>query len=344
MAWYDANQRTLPWRGSSNPYHIWVSEIMLQQTRVEAVRPYFGRFLNACPDVAALAAISEEQLLKLWEGLGYYNRARNLQKAARLIMEEYGGRMPGSYDLLIRLPGIGEYTAGAIASIAFDEPRPAVDGNVLRILARLMGDTSDVLEVSTRKSFQNALGEIFPKERPGDFNQAMMELGATVCLPGGKPKCEECPWQKSCVACQKALTDRLPIKKKKSPRQIEKKTVLLIRDDRYTLIRKREEKGLLAGMYEFPMLEGRVSQKKALDFAGKLGLQPLKIESLGEATHIFTHKEWQMKGVLIQIADTRPEKSGSLRLPEGYHLILPEEIDKVYPMPSAFKAFRNRIF
>ena len=344
LEWYDANQRTLPWRGSKDPYHIWVSEIMLQQTRVEAVRPYFGRFLEACPNVAALAELPDEQLLKLWEGLGYYNRARNLKKAAGQIMEEYDGKIPETYDLLIRLPGIGDYTAGAVASIAFGQPRPAVDGNVLRIIARLMGDKSDILEASTKNNYRKALERILPKERAGDFNQAMMELGATVCLPKGKPGCGVCPWQKECTACREGLTDSLPVKKKKNPRRVEKKTVLVIRDDRYTLIRRREEGGLLAGMYEFPMLEGRVSQKEALAFVKGLGLHPLKVESLGEAVHIFTHLEWHMKGMLIRIADTGKEKTGSLKLPEHYHLILPEEIDESFPVPSAYKAFRAQLF
>ncbi len=344
LEWYDANQRILPWRGSKDPYHIWVSEIMLQQTRVEAVRPYFGRFLDACPDIKTLAGMDEERLLKLWEGLGYYNRVRNLQKAARQIMEEYNGRMPATYELLIKLPGIGEYTAGAVASIAFNEPRPAVDGNVLRIIARLTGDTGNILEAGTRKNYRESLERIFPADRPGDFNQAMMELGATLCQPAGKPKCEGCPWNRECVALREHLTDILPVRKKKDARRIDRKTVLVIRDDRYTLIRKRSEKGLLAGMYEFPMLDGRISRKAALDFVETLGLQPVRIESLGEAVHIFTHREWHMQGFLIRIADTDKEKTGSLKLPEHYRLILPEEIDETYPIPSAYKAFRSHLF
>ena len=200
LAWYDEAKRILPWRGTKDPYNIWVSEIMLQQTRVEAVKPYYDRFLQALPTVRDLAGAEESYLLKLWEGLGYYNRVRNMQKAAQILVERYGGEMPADAKEILALPGIGSYTMGAIASIAFQIPLPAVDGNVLRILTRLYGDDSDILDPRFKKKTEEALVRIMPKDRPGDVNQAMMELGATVCLPNGMPKCESCPWQDRCVA------------------------------------------------------------------------------------------------------------------------------------------------
>ncbi|MCR5418775.1 MAG: A/G-specific adenine glycosylase [Lachnospiraceae bacterium] len=345
LDWYDQNKRDLPWRGSGDAYRIWVSEIMLQQTRAGAVKEYYRRFLDALPNVGALASADETELLKLWEGLGYYNRVRNMQKAAQVVTEEYEGSLPGEYELLLKLPGIGEYTAGAIVSIAFDKPCPAVDGNVLRILARLMADDSDIGDMTTRKAYREALCRVIPGDRPGDFNQALMDLGAMVCLPAGAPRCEECPWTKFCRARRRGQTDRYPCKKPKAARRIEHKTVLLIRDHRHTVIRKRPGRGLLAGMYEYPTLDGWLKRKEILSFVGELGLSPLKVSAAGEAVHIFTHKEWHMKGYLVRIEDTlesREMKNGGL-LPPGYELILPEEIDDKYPLPSAFKAFRSQL-
>ena len=190
LAWYDKGRRILPWRESPTPYHVWVSEIMLQQTRVEAVKPYYDRFMQELPDIEALAKVDEEKLLKLWEGLGYYNRARNLKKSAEKIVIDYEGQMPDSYEELVKLTGIGSYTAGAIASIAFGKPYPAVDGNVLRILARLRLDERDILDAGVKRAVETELLQVIPKDRPGDFNQALMELGAVVCVPNGMPKCD----------------------------------------------------------------------------------------------------------------------------------------------------------
>ena len=337
LAWYDANKRILPWRGSRDPYRIWVSEIMLQQTRVEAVRPYYDRFMKALPEVGDLAAATQEQLLKLWEGLGYYNRVKNLQKAARIIMEKYDGQMPDEYELLLALPGIGSYTAGAVASIAFDRPCPAVDGNVLRILSRLTADESNVLDPKIKKRMEDELRGIMPSGRPGDFNQAMMELGATVCLPNGAPKCDLCPWRWMCRARALGWIDRIPHKEKKKARQIEKKTVLLIRDGDRTLIRKRKESGLLAGLYEFPTFDGWLETEEIERSVTGLGYQPLYIRQLEDARHIFTHKEWHMKGYLVKVADTESDREAE-RL-----LILPQEIEKKYPIPSAFKSYTKYV-
>ncbi|MCR5283639.1 MAG: A/G-specific adenine glycosylase [Lachnospiraceae bacterium] len=343
LLWYDNNKRSLPWRETKDPYRIWVSEIMLQQTRVEAVRGYYQRFLEALPDIGALARAEEPYLLKLWEGLGYYNRVRNMQKAAIRVMEEYEGRMPDCYELLLSLPGIGEYTAGAIASIAFDRVAPAVDGNVLRILARLWGDASDIADPGVKKAFAKRLLAYIPQDRPGDFNQALIELGAVVCVPNGKPKCGECPWREICIAKKEERTDLLPVKSKKKERSIEKKTVLLILDGSHVLLHKRPKSGLLAGMYEFPMADGWISAARAKEMTAELGLSPLRIRKSTEAVHIFTHKEWHMHSYLVTVADTMPEAKAKKTPWQEYVLIPPGELDKTYPLPSAFKAFRHII-
>ncbi len=343
LSWYDNNKRSLPWRETKDPYRIWVSEIMLQQTRVEAVKGYYKRFLDALPDIGALADAQEPYLLKLWEGLGYYNRVRNMQKAAIRVMEEFDGRMPDTYELLVTLPGIGEYTAGAIASIAFDRAVPAVDGNVLRILARLWGDASDIADPRVKKEFSKALSVYIPKDRPGDYNQALIELGAMVCVPNGKPKCEECPWKGICVAKKEERIDTLPVKSKKKERSIEKKTVLLIWDGNHVLLHKRPESGLLAGMYEFPMADGWVSQTKAKELVTELGFSPMRVKKSVEAVHIFTHKEWHMHSYEIKVADTMPESRTEKTPWQEYVLIPPRELERSYPLPSAFKAFREII-
>lgn len=343
LTWYDANKRILPWRMSKNPYDIWVSEIMLQQTRVEAVKPYYDRFMSELPTISDLAGAQTEQLLKLWEGLGYYNRVRNLQKAAIQIMEEYDGQMPADYELIVKLPGIGSYTAGAIISIAFEKPYPAVDGNVLRILTRLSADPSDILSAKFKKQMEKEVSEIMPQTRPGDFNQAMMELGATVCLPNGAPKCEACPWRDMCQARKQCLLDKIPYKEKKKKRTIEKKTVLLIRDGDKTLIRKRPDSGLLAGLFEFPTLEGWLDEDEILQFVNSLGLQTMYVKAVEDATHIFTHREWHMKGYLIKVADTEANRNEDGMNQSEMHLIFPSEIEKKYPIPSAYKAYTKYV-
>ena len=252
FAWYDVNRRILPWRELVTPYRVWVSEIMLQQTRVEAVKPYFERFMTALPDIRALAESDEEQLLKLWEGLGYYNRVRNMQKAARQILEDYGGVMPSEYEDLLTLTGIGSYTAGAIASIAYQKKRPAVDGNVLRVLSRLRRDDRFISDGKVKQEVEKDLLEIMPGHRPGDFNQAMMEIGACICIPNGAPLCDQCPLADICRAHKDGVETQYPYKEAKRSRNIEKKTILILRDDDKTVVRKRPEKGLLAGMYELP--------------------------------------------------------------------------------------------
>ncbi|MDD6627547.1 MAG: A/G-specific adenine glycosylase [Lachnospiraceae bacterium] len=339
LTWYDKGRRILPWREEPTPYHVWLSEIMLQQTRVEAVKPYYDRFLKALPDIRSLAEVDEEQLLKLWEGLGYYNRARNLKKAAMTIMSDYGGEMPGQYDELCKLSGIGSYTAGAISSIAFDNPVPAVDGNVLRILSRLRVDDRDILDAKVRKSIEEELRGVMPADRPGDFNQALMELGAMVCIPNGMAKCEECPWNHLCEARKQSRIAEFPKKAPKKPRSIEKKTILVIQDAEKVALHKRPDKGLLAGMYEFPSMEGHREEEEVIEYLKQLGLQPLRIRKLEDTKHIFTHKEWHMIGYAIRVDELcKLEKASA----SGELLFIdPMETQSNYPIPSAFAAYAD---
>ena len=333
LAWYDRGRRILPWREEPTPYHVWVSEIMLQQTRVEAVKPYYDRFMKKLPDIAALAAAEEEVLLKLWEGLGYYNRVRNLNKAAVMIMEEYGGRMPDSYEELLKLPGIGSYTAGAIASIAYGKPVPAVDGNVLRVLSRLRLDERDIMQTNVKKQIEEELSYSMPRDRAGDFNQALMELGAMVCIPNGAPKCAECPWENLCLAHKEGREQEFPVKTKKKARTIEKKTILLIRDENKAALKKRPDKGLLAGMYEFPWIEGKLTEKEVLAYLKEIGLSVLHIKPLAESNHIFTHKEWHMTGYAVRVDELAPKVENDM-----IYVNQKEAIEK-YPIPSAFAAY-----
>lgn len=301
LHWYEYNARILPWRDSLNPYYVWVSEIMLQQTRVEAVKGYFDRFITNLPDVKSLAECPEEKLMKLWEGLGYYSRVRNLQKAAQIIQEEYGGRLPEDYDKLLGLPGIGTYTAGAVASIAFGIPVPAVDGNVLRVTKRIACRYDDITKESIKKELWLDLKEIMPQECPGDFNQALMELGATICLPNGRPKCEQCPVMHLCKAFHQDKVMELPIKPAKKERKKQKKTILLMEYQGRFALHKRENKGLLAGMWELPGMEGHIKSKDLGKKLMALGIDYEIITSLGHAKHIFSHIEWHMAGFYIRL-------------------------------------------
>lgn len=337
LAWYDDNRRILPWREQPTPYRVWVSEIMLQQTRVEAVKPYFRRFMEALPDIGALADVREEELLKLWEGLGYYSRARNLRKAAIQIRQEYGGEMPDDYGELLKLAGIGSYTAGAIASIAFGRPVPAVDGNVLRVAARLRMDTRPITDGKVKAAVERDLAAIIPADRPGDFNQAMMEIGACVCIPNGSPQCGICPLQKLCLAHAASAESEYPKKQPKKPRKIEDKTILVVRDANRAALRKRADKGMLAGMYEFPSMDGFRTAEEVVGYLADNGLKTLRIQPLEDAKHIFTHKEWHMKGYMVRVDELEPwrqEGSG-----EEWLFVDPLETQDKYPIPSAFGAY-----
>ncbi|MDO4260628.1 MAG: A/G-specific adenine glycosylase [Eubacteriales bacterium] len=333
LSWYDKHARVLPWREDPSPYRVWVSEIMLQQTRVEAVKPFFERFLKALPDVQALADCPEDQLLKLWEGLGYYNRVRNMQKAARIVAEEYGGAFPADFDLLLRLPGVGSYTAGAIGSIAFGLQVPAVDGNVLRVLSRVEASYEDILKQSVKTDMENRIRRIIPAGRAGDFNQALIEIGAIVCVPNGKARCEECPLAFLCRAKALGVVDELPKKKAKKERRIEERTVLILKEGDRVAIRKRPPKGLLAGLYELPSLDGQLGERQVLAAVREWGLSPLRILPLQGAKHIFSHVEWHMTGYAVSLEETgEMEESGLLFVDVA-------ETEKRYPIPSAFAAY-----
>lgn len=332
LLWFSGHARVLPWREEATPYRVWVSEIMLQQTRVEAVKPYFERFTGALPDIAALAACEEETLLKLWEGLGYYNRVRNMQLAAKTVMEQYEGALPADYDKLLELKGIGHYTAGAIASIAYQIPVPAVDGNVLRVITRVTADDSDIRKQSVKNEMEAALKEIMPKDAAGAFNQALMELGATVCLPNGAPLCGECPWKDFCEASKKDIWQTLPVKSKAKPRRIEEKTVLIIRDGEKIVLHKRPKQGLLAGLYEFPNVAGHLTKEEALKFVEDKSLIPVHIEKLEDAKHIFSHIEWRMTGYMIKVSELETEQSNLL-------FVEAKDSEKKYPIPAAFAKY-----
>lgn len=338
LAFYDRGRRILPWREEPTPYHVWVSEIMLQQTRVEAVKPYYDRFMKALPDIRSLSEAEEEKLLKLWEGLGYYNRVRNMKKAAEMIVSQYGGEMPADYEQILSLPGIGSYTAGAISSIAFGIRRPAVDGNVLRVLSRLRSDSRNIMQQSVRNEIEQELLTVMPTGRPGDFNQALMELGAMVCTPNGAPKCEECPWKELCMAHREGCETSFPCKPPKKPRTIEDKTVLIIKDERKAALTKRPEKGLLAGMYEFPSLTGHLSKDEVLLFLKEKGLSVLRITPLTDSKHIFSHKEWHMIGYAVKVdelAEMTDQQDESLIFVDS------REIREQYPIPTAYQAYRK---
>lgn len=337
LEWYDKNMRILPWREEPTPYRVWVSEIMLQQTRVEAVKPYFERFMEALPDVRTLAQAPEEQLLKLWEGLGYYNRVRNLQKAALQIVREYGGEMPGDYESLIRLAGIGSYTAGAVSSIAYGRPVPAVDGNVLRVLARLRKDERNIADGKVKAAVEKELAEVMPLDRPGDFNQAMMEIGACVCIPNGEPLCGRCPLGRLCLSHADGTETEFPRKEGKKPRKIEEKTVLIIRDANRAALHRRPAGGLLAGMYEFPMLDGRRTAEEVTAYLAENGFKALRIQPLEDAKHIFTHKEWHMAGYMIRVDELEHGCPG--KDSRDWLFVEPRETEEKYPVPSAFSAY-----
>ena len=329
VQWYQKNKRILPWRIEKDPYKIWISEIMLQQTRIEAVKEYYHRFMLALPTVNDLASIKEEKLLKLWQGLGYYNRARNLKKAATIIKDEYHGIMPSCYDELVKLPGIGEYTAGAIASIAYNEKVTAVDGNVLRVISRIIGSRKNVLEESTKKEITAMLTSVIPKEA-GDFNEGLMELGETICLPNQDPLCEKCPLKQYCYAYENNVTSELPVREKKQKKETEGKTVFLFMTEEGKIaIRKRPDKGLLAGLYEFPNVDKILEEKEIEQVAQTYQLKIESIKKAGKYKHIFTHKIWQMHGHKAVVSEENKE----------FLWVTMEQLKKEYPIPTAFQPF-----
>ena len=328
LPWYEQNKRDLPWRADRDPYHIWLSEIMLQQTRVEAVKGYYARFLDALPTIEALARCDDELLHKLWEGLGYYSRVRNLKKAAHAILNKHGGLFPTRYEEVLALPGIGDYTAGAVCSIAFHQKTPAVDGNVLRVLSRLRDDPSPIDLPQTKKEVRALLEAIYP-ENAGDFTQALMELGATLCGPNWKPRCQDCPCREICLGYKRGTADILPVKSPKKEKRQEDRTVFIFRCDGKYALQKRPDRGLLAGLWQFPNISGHFDTQALLSQAEAMGLHILSIHKVIERKHIFTHIIWNMKGVYLDVA----EPAGDFRW------MTEEEINSQAALPTAFRLF-----
>jgi len=331
LPWYEQHKRDLPWRRDREPYHVWLSEIMLQQTRVEAVRGYYLRFLEALPTIADLAACDDDRLHKLWEGLGYYSRVRNLKKAAQVIEAEHKGLFPEPYEQIRALPGIGDYTAGAISSICFGRPEPAVDGNVLRVVTRLTASFEPITKPQTKKAITMQLREVYPEGRCGDFTQALMELGATVCLPNGEPHCAACPMAELCQSREEKLWREIPVKEKKKTRKIEEKTVFLLRCGEKLAVRKRPETGLLADLWEFPNVPGKMTAQEALEQASQWGCCPRELHKSIGKTHIFTHIQWNMTGYYIDCETEAPD----------FLWAEPEMLNDEISLPTAFRQFRE---
>ena len=328
LPWYRENQRDLPWRRDREPYHVWLSEIMLQQTRVEAVKGYYARFLEALPTIESLAKCDDEVLHKLWEGLGYYSRVRNLKKAAGVIMEQHDGRFPEDYESIRGLPGIGDYTAGAICSICFDQPTPAVDGNVLRVISRLTENDTPIDLPARKKEVQTQLAAIYPLAA-GAFTQALMELGATLCGPNWKPRCEECPCREFCGGACHGTAEQYPVKLPKKEKKQEDRTVFVLSCDGKYALEKRPNKGLLAGLWQFPNVLGKMETGEALAQAECWGLKPRDIQKQIERKHIFTHICWQMRGIYLEVAE-----------PGGdFAWLTPEQIQDEAALPTAFRQF-----
>lgn len=334
LDWYRENARSLPWRENTDPYRIWISEIMLQQTRVEAVKPYYQRFLARLPNIFALAEIHEDELFKLWEGLGYYSRARNLQKAARMICERFGGCFPQHYEDILSMPGVGPYTAGAIASIAFGQPTPAVDGNVMRVLARVTETRQGIADPQLKKEFTERLREIYPPHHCGDFTQSLMELGAIICLPNGAPLCAACPLCGLCRAFAHSVQNELPVLPRAKQRKKQNITVFLLTCGENVAVHKRESKGLLAGLWEFPNCEEKLTEAKAMQWLSNRGLAPEKLISAPEKKHIFTHVEWTMCCFLAEC-----QKPGG-----DFKWVSRDALISELSLPTAFRQFLPVLF
>ena len=333
ILWYEKHARSFPWRENTDPYRVWVSEIMLQQTRISAALPYYKAFMDRLPVVSDLASIDDDELLKLWQGLGYYSRARYLKEAAQKVMTDFGGIFPTTFDKLLSLPGIGRYTAGAVASICGNEAVSAVDGNVLRVLCRYLNSKIDVLDASSKKMAEIVLNEIISKEKPGVFNEAIMELGETICLPNGEPDCEKCPLCETCLGYKTGEAKNLPIRKKKAKRKQEKRIVFLLMTDSKVALLRRPEKGLLANLWEFPNVLEDIPSVNVANVLKKMGVEFVSIEPIGEAKHIFSHIEWYMTGFKVRV------KSEIL----GFTWVTKEELWQKYSVPSAFSYFHKKI-
>ncbi len=328
LPWFDRGHRDLPWRQDREPYHVWLSEIMLQQTRVEAVRGYYLRFLEALPSLETLAACDDEKLHKLWEGLGYYSRVRNLKKTAQILVETQNGQFPRSYEALLRLPGIGAYTAGAICSICFDLPTPAVDGNVLRVVSRLTEDQTPIDLPAYKAAVAAQLEQIYPSQA-GKFTQALMELGATLCGPNRPPECEKCPCCGFCLGGKHGTAEDFPKKSPKKDRRVEEKTVLILSCGDALALEKRPEQGLLAGLWQFPNVPGKLEPEQALAQAEKWGLRPRDLLRQVERQHIFTHIRWELRGYYIEVTQ-----------PDGpFSWLNQDQLRQDAALPTAFRQF-----
>ncbi len=342
IEWYRNNGRSLPWRKDRDPYRVWVSEIMLQQTRVETVIPYFERFVKRFPDIASLAASEDEELFKLWEGLGYYSRALNMKKAAQIICARYQGTFPEKFEEIMDLPGIGSYTAGAISSIAFEQAKAAVDGNVLRVITRLTENSWDISDVKFRRQVAELLEQIYPLKGKGDFTQSLMELGAVICVPNGEPRCGDCPLAFFCGAYHSGMQMQYPVKKKKIVRKIEQKTVLILRirdiEDRVA-IRKREDGGVLARMWEFPNLECILTRQEILQWLSNKNVTVKEMSGYGtqeqQIKHIFTHIEWHMTYWIVD-CETVGEDN-------GFIWVTAQQLENEIALPTAFKKVYKKI-
>ncbi len=333
LSWYDAHARSLPWRPTAtnpvSPYQTWISEIMLQQTRVETVIGYYQRFLERFPTVRALAEAPLDDVLKAWEGLGYYSRARNLHQGAKQIVADFGGELPADVEALRKISGIGPYTAGAIASIAFGLRTPAVDGNVIRVVSRVRGIRENVGIPSVRRSIEEQTTVLIPADRPGDFNQALMDLGASICTPG-TPDCLKCPLQSLCSACAEGDAEELPVLPRKNPPQVQHWAVCLVYAGDRILMRQRTET-LLNGLWVFPMIEGTFTSRQLPAAAKRLTRFAVSdVQEMGEGRHVFTHRIWEMRIYAMQA----PADASA---PSGYRFVPLQEM-KTLAIPTAMKA------
>lgn len=327
LQWYKENARVLPWRENSDPYRVWVSEIMLQQTRVEAVIAYYQRFMENFPNIEMLAVAPEEKVMKLWEGLGYYSRARNLKKAAEVISEQYKGKFPEEYSEILKLPGIGKYTAGAISSIAFGQPCSAVDGNVLRVITRLEENGTDIKDEKFKKQIGEKLEAVYPVGCCSEFTQSLMELGATVCVPNGDPKCEECPLKRGCSAYKNNTWQKYPVKQEKIKRKRIDKTVLILSTEQKIAVSKRAEKGLLGGLWELPNVDEKMNEQEVKQWLEERGIEVIQIKKHKSAKHIFTHLEWYMKCYQVVCKEEN----------SSFEWASKEELNQTIPLPTAFR-------
>lgn len=331
LGWYKSNRREMPWREEPSPYRIWISEIMLQQTRVDTVIPYFNNFMKRYPTIESLASSDEDELMKYWEGLGYYSRIRNIRETAINIVLNYNGQIPETYEELIKLKGIGEYTAGAIASEAFGQKVAAVDGNVFRVFARLTASEEDLRNLKFQKHLKEAVKSVLPEREIGDFNQGLIELGALICIPNGSPKCGLCPVKDLCLSNKLNLQDRIPFKSKAKQRIIQEKTVFILQFEDKFAVRKREDQNLLAGLFEIPNVEGFYSPDEAKIVVEEMGFEVSDLHVIKDRKVIFTHIEWLLQGYYVHVKNKN----------EQYIFETKENIVQKYTLATAFREYLN---